>query len=179
MIHIKIPFALDKDLGRAYNLAFKSIPEEDWVCLIDHDVMFLTPNSIRIMYDYVGEYPDTGIFTCRTNRIHPLAVDQLIHDKPSDNTNIRFWTEEASTMESIIPDHKVTEISHEISGFLMLISKKTWNKIKFFETGKALGVDNDFSLRVLASGRKILRMDRLLVWHTYRLNDIRNKTHLL
>jgi GT2 family glycosyltransferase len=179
MIHVKTPFALDKNLGRAYNLAFKDVPENDWVCLIDHDVLFLTPNSIRIMYEYIKEFPDAGLFTCLTNRIHPLASDQLVHDGPSENTDIRFWVEEAALLESIIPDHKVKEIDHEISGFLMLISKKVWNKIKFSETGKALGVDNDFSQRVLLSGRKILRMDKLLVWHTYRLNDIKNKKHLL
>lgn len=179
MIHIKTPFALDKNLGKAYNLAFKGLSDDDWVCLIDHDVMFLTPNAVRIMYEYIEEFPDTGIFTCWTNRIHELAKDQLVFDVPSDNTDIRFWIAEANLQESVVAKFKATEIKHEISGFLMLVSKKVWNKIKFNETGKALGVDNDFSLNVLASGKKILRMDRLLVWHTYRIENIRDKSHLL
>lgn len=177
MIHIKTPFALDKNLGKVYNLAFEGIAEEDWVCLIDQDVMFLTPNSVRIMYDYIQEYPDAGLFTCLTNRIHPLAIDQLYFDKPSDNTDVKFWKHLAEVQEST--KSGVTAINHEISGFLMLISKKVWSEIKFWESGKCLAVDNDFSLKVLAKGKKIYRMDRIIVWHSYRLNEITNKKHLL
>lgn len=178
MIHIKTPYYLDKNLGAAYNAAFKDVPEKDWVCLIDHDVMFLTPNSIRIMYEYVEKFPDAGMFTCLTNRIHPLAVDQLYFDAPSENMQIDFWVKIARSQEER-NETKVTEINHAISGFLMLVSKKVWNKIKFTETKKALGVDNDFSERLLLSGKKILRMDRILVWHTYRCENIRDKSHLL
>lgn len=177
MIHIKTPYYLDKNLGAAYNAAFKDVPEKDWVCLIDHDVMFLTPNSIRIMYEYVEKFPDAGMFTCLTNRIHPLAVDQLYFDAPSENLHIGFWTKTARSQEERT-ETKVTEINHAISGFLMLVSKKVWNKIKFNEQGKCLGVDTDFSLRLIADGFKIYRMDKIIVWHTYRLDDIRNKSHL-
>lgn len=179
MINIKTPFSLEKNLGRAYNEAFVGVPDEDWVCLIDHDVMFLTPNSIPLMYEAIRNYPDAGIFTCLTNRIHHLAVDQLYFDKPSENTDVKFWQRQAEVLEFSEKGEIVTEIKHEISGFLMLISKKTWKEIKFFESGKCLGVDNDFSLHVLAAGKKIYRMNRLLVWHSYRLNDIKNKSHLL
>jgi GT2 family glycosyltransferase len=178
MIHIKTPFALDKNLGKAYNDAFKDVPEDDWVCLIDYDVMFLTPNSIRIMYDYVDKFPDAGLFTCLTNRIHPLAMEQLYFGAPSENADIRYWQRNATAQE-INTETKVTEIHREVSGFLMLISKKVWSQIKFWEAKKCLGIDTDFTQRVIASGRKIYRMDRLIVWHSYRLNDIKDKTHLL
>jgi GT2 family glycosyltransferase len=177
MIHVKTPFALDKNLGNAYNIAFEDLLNDEWVCLIDHDVLFLTPNSIRIMYDYIAKYPD-AMFTCLTNRIHPLAVDQLYFDKPSDNDSIRFWQNIAESQE-INCKEEVTEINHEISGFLMLVSKRMWNEIKFLDSGKCLGVDNDFSSRVLARGKKILRMNKIVVWHSYRLDDIKNKKHLL
>jgi GT2 family glycosyltransferase len=62
----------------------------------------------------------------------------------------------------------------------MLVSKKTWNEIKFSESGKCLGVDNDFSANVLERGKKIYRMDSLYVFHAYRLkNGIKDKTHLV
>jgi GT2 family glycosyltransferase len=177
MIHIRTPFSTEKNLGKAYNAAFWGVPDDDWVCLIDYDVMFLTPRSILIMYESIKEYPEAGIFTCLTNRIHHLAVDQLIFDKPSENTDIKFWQHQAEALESSNTEF-VTEITHEISGFLMLISKRTWNEIKFWESGKCLGVDNDYSMRVLGSGRKIYRLNKLLVWHSYRLNNIRDKSHL-
>jgi GT2 family glycosyltransferase len=178
MIHVKIPFSEDKNLGRAYNQAFEGVEENDWVCLIDHDVMFLTPDAIGLMHEYVRSFPETGIFTCFTNRIHPLSADQLLNGQLSENTNIDFHMQLAYNQKRF--GIKVTEINHVISGFLMLVSKKTWNEIKFSESGKCLGVDNDFSANVLERGKKIYRMDSLYVFHTYRLkNGIKDKTHLV
>lgn len=176
MIHVKTPFDPDKNLGRVYNLAFEDVEERDWVCLIDHDVMFLTPDAIKIMHEYTKSLPDTGIFTCYTNRVHPLAVDQLLDGKVSENTCIKYHSERAYNQKRF--GITVTEIDHVISGFLMLISKRTWNQIKFSENGKCLGVDNDYSAKVLDAGKKIYRMDSVYVWHTYRINDIKNKSHL-
>jgi GT2 family glycosyltransferase len=177
MIHIKIPFAEDKNLGRAYNQAFEGVGENDWVCLIDHDVLFLTPDAIGLMHEYVRSYPETGIFTCFTNRIHPLAADQLLNGQLSENTCMNFHMQLAYNQKRF--GIKVTEINHVISGFLMLVSKKTWDKIKFPEHGKCLGVDNLFSQSVMNEGKKIYRMDSLYVFHTYRLkNGITDKTHL-
>jgi len=159
-----------------YNQAF-NVEDNDWVCLIDYDVMFLTHRSIPLMYRYVDAFPEAGMFVCFTNRIHPLAKDQLFLGKPSDDMDVKFWQIIASVQE--LEPLKVTEIKHEVSGFLMLISKRVWQGLLFSETGKSLGVDNDFSLRLLASGKKIYRMDTLVVWHSYRMKDIRDKSHLL
>lgn len=176
-IHIKTPFALDKNLGRAYNDAFAREADEDWVCLIDRDVCFLSPNSIPIMYEYVKRWPDTGIFTCYCNRVHELAKDQLFYGYPSPNDSVKEWELLAEEQEE--QSLTVTEINHVISGYLMLVSKKTWNEIKFMEDGNCLGVDNWYSHQILSTGKKIYRMDRLIVWHSYRLKNIRDKLHLL
>lgn len=177
MIHVCTPFDRQKNLGRAYNEAFRRCPDGDWLCVIDRDVMFLTPDAIEIMYQYVEQFPNAGMFTCFTNRIHPLAKDQLYLGAPSDNADVRHWEYIARTQAK--SKMKVTEINRHISGFLMLIPKTTWDKVKFFETGQALGVDNQFSGDVLAAGMSIYRMDRLIVWHSYRLENIRDKSHLL
>lgn len=177
MIHVKIPFDLDKNLGRAYNKAFEDVEERDWVCLLDHDVMFLTPDAIGLMYEYTRSFPETGIFTAFTNRIHPLAADQLLGGKVSENTDIKYHTDLAHQQKR--HGVKATEINHVISGFLMLISKKTWREIKFPEGMKCLGVDNFYSQAVLEAGKKIYRMDSIYCWHTYRIADIKNKSHLL
>jgi len=177
MIHVKTPFSVEKNLGKAYNTAFKDVGDDDWICLIDRDVMFLTPNSIPIMYDYTKMYDDTGIFTAYTNRIHPLAVDQLLYGYPSENDSVSEWETIAIDQEK--KPMTVTEINHPISGFLMLIAKRTWNEIKFMEDRVCLGVDNFYSQSVLNAGKKIYRMDKLVVWHTYRLKNIRDKSHLI
>lgn len=174
MITVCTPYSTEKNLGKAYNQAARDITT-DWICFIDHDVMFLTPDAIAIMHKYVKMYPDTGLFTCFTNRIHPLATDQLL-DGVMDNDRVRHHQMIAHDRKAVFPS--ATEIHHPISGFLMLFSKKTWEEIKFWETGQCLGVDNQFSADILNRGLPILRMDALYVWHSYRLNDIKDKTHL-
>jgi GT2 family glycosyltransferase len=176
-IHVKTPYAEDKNLGRAYNKAFEDVEARDWVCLIDHDVMFLTPDAIGLMYEYARSFPETGIFTCYTNRIHPLAADQLLDGRVNENTCIKYHSERAYNQKRF--GISITQIDHVISGFLMLVSKQTWNRVKFPEHGKCLGVDNLFSQAVMNEGRKIYRMNSLYVWHSYRLmNGITNKEHL-
>lgn len=177
MIQVITPYSLEKNIGKAYNEAMSIIPEDSWACLIDHDVMFLTPDAIFHMHEYVRQNPNTGIFTCFTNRLHKLAKQQLRLGYVSHNYDIKAHLEEAENMKAGL--YEATQLNKHISGFLMLISKKTWNEIKFDETGKCLGVDNKFSDAILQSGRKILRMDGIYVWHSYRLlGGVDNKTHL-
>lgn len=177
MIHVRTPFALDKNLANAYNSEFESCPDGDWLCFIDHDVAFLTPNAINILHEYVVKFPDAGIFTAWTNRIHPLAVDQLFLGAPSNDFDFKSWSFRARIQS--LTETKVTEIKRPISGFLMLISKATWMEAGRFTGPGCLGVDNIFSERVLLLGKKIYRMDRVIVWHSYRMENIRDKTHLL
>lgn len=178
MIHVTIPYRIDKNLGKAYNDAFENCPDGDWLCLMDWDVMLLTPNAISIMHDYVTLFPETGIFTCWTNRIHPGAKQQLWPDMYEvKNIDLHIHT-----AQNVLEwnRNKVTELNKHISGFLMLISKKTWNDFKFTENTKCLGVDNEYSDRILNAGKNILRMDALYVFHQYRMiNGIKDKSHLL
>ena len=176
-VHILKPYDLNKNLGKAYNEAMSLIPDGDWACLMDLDTMFLTPDAGTILTNYVSKYPETGLFTCLTNRIHTLQRQQLLFSSPSEVDSIRYWIKEAERVKESA--YYVTTLHREISGFLMMISKETWNEVKFSEDGLCLGVDNDFSLSIIASGRDIKRMDGLLVWHTYRLRDITDKSHLL
>lgn len=175
MIRVMIPYRNDKNLGLAYNECMQIINDDDWACFIDHDSLFLTPDAIRIIDEYTKKYPDTGIFTCWTNRIG--CPEQRLGKENDDNDSMVDHMIMAEQMKENL--FEATELKGVISGFLMVISKKTWNEIKFAETGKALGVDNDYSLRILSSGRKILRMESIYVWHSYRLvNGVGDKSHL-
>lgn len=178
-VHILKPYDTDKNLGRAYNQAMSTIPDGDWACLMDLDTMFLTPDAGTILHNYVLKYPETGLFTCRTNRIHTLQKCQLHFSEPSNVDSVKYWIKEAEDRKQR-EQYYVTVINQMISGFLMMVSKETWKEIKFDETGKCLGVDNLFSQAILKSGRDIKVMEGLLVWHTYRLkNGLTDKTHLL
>ena len=64
----------------------------------------------------------------------------------------------------------------------MLIKKSVWKQVGGFpeNTKKAniLGVDNVFSQKILDAGLEILVMEGVYVWHTYRLGDTNNTSHL-
>lgn len=177
-IHFRSPFRLDKRLGKAYNDCFKDVGDDDWIVFTDYDVLFLTPETIPNIYKYIEKNIDAGILTCYTNRIGKASSKKQCYKKIiSDNNSISHHIKIARKFESNL--YKATRIQYPISGFLMCVSKKTWNNIKFSEKRLALGVDTDFSHKVNASGLEILRMDGIYVWHTYRLeHGIGFKNHL-
>lgn len=177
MIHVVQPYRSDKNLGRAYNDTIRLYPDNAWLCLLDYDAMFLTPDAIRHVEQYIFKYPGTGIFTCFTNRLHPDSKGQLLGSM-SEDTDIRRHIAIAEKQKREL--YKVTPINHPIGGFCMVISKATWKCTPFSENRKCLGVDNEFSKAVLERGGDIMRMDGLYVWHSYRLvGGYRDKKHLL
>ncbi len=182
IIHYLTPYDSKKDLGRAYNNAFRSlddgwVAEDDWLCLRDIDTLFLTPDAPNIIESYVKKHPDAGILTCYTNRISPASPMQLLNGKFSEDRDILTHIKIAEYQKKVKTS---TEINTPISGMLMVISMKTWSEFKFKEGGKCLGVDNIYSQQILDAGLKIIRMDSLYIFHTYRmLNGVKNKTHLL
>ena len=176
-VHIVKPYSLIKDLGQAYNEEMRRIPDGHWACLMDYDTMFLTPDCGKILYIYADSFPDTGLFTCYTNRIHPKATDQLIDGVIDENLDLGHHVNKAYNQKAEL--FKVTELDHEVSGFCMMISKATWNEQKFGEFGRCLGVDNEYCWALFEKGKKIRRMDGLYVLHMYRLrNGIHSKEHL-
>lgn len=172
------PFDTGKNLGRAYNEMCSQVPEGDWICLLDHDVMFLTSDAINIMYGYVERYYDAGLLTCLTNRIHHSSQQLLLTPQGMDNTDIRYHMNVAERQKENLYD--VYELHQNVSGFLMLFSRDTWKKHPFTEGIGCLGVDTAFWQELVENGKKILRMNGLYVFHIYRLSHgVNNKSHLL
>jgi GT2 family glycosyltransferase len=177
-VHILKPFRVDKNLGKAYNEAMQLIPENDWACLCDLDTCFLTPDAGNILHEYAFRFPDTGIFTCFTNRVSTLSVKQLLNGQVSDEENMTQHIAIAEDRKKFL--YTVSTINRDISGMLMMVSKKVWNSYQFPEDKKCLGVDTYYNRIIRGAGLQILRMNGLYIWHTYRLkNGIKDKTHLL
>lgn len=152
------------------------MPEDSWVAFMDWDAMLLSHKSIGIIYDYVNKFPDTGLFLAMSNRSGSRHQQHEGHK--SFNYDMSAWLLKGHT---IVPTLEVTELfDNLISGFLMLISKKTWNEIKFSEELDVLHVDRDYAQRILENGKKIRIMNDILVWHSYRLLfGTQYKKHLL
>lgn len=177
-VWIRTPYSIEKNLGQVYNYEMAMIPEGDAACFIDGDVMFLTPNYGHILYKYANAYPD-AVLTCWTNRIHHLANRQRMPDGDDHDVKSMLRIEQGFT--------DVTEITGSVSGFLMVVPKHIWRRYPFGLTNKfnperpnLLGCDNEWTNRIRANGVKILRMNGLYVWHTYRLlSNGQDKSHLL
>ena len=165
------PYSLDKKLGQAYNKEFETVGDDDWVCLKDADVAFLTPDYGSFIVDIINAYPHTGGFTCFTNRIgnrwqrYPGMFDEK--DITVHHAKAKLVRETHGYSATIL--HK------PISGMVMIVSKKAWNQVKFKEEG-ILRVDNDFSKRILQKRIPIRRIDGLYVLHYYRFNEGANST---
>lgn len=176
MLHIITPYRTDKNLGKAYNDAIALLPGDCFVCLTDIDLLFLTPEQPAIIEGYCNRFPN-ALLTCFTNRVSNLAGVQMLGGSASDNPNI---LDHINIAQQIKGDDTVTPILRgEISGYLMAFHKSLWDEIKFDEGIGCLAVDTYFSRKVVKSGRKILRMNGVYVWHTYRMwKDIKDKSHL-
>ena len=166
------PFALDKNLGAAYNQYMELLPDdEDWACFIDGDACFLIPDWGNVISKVVNENPDTGMFTCYTNRI--ANPQQLYSGRFSESADIRYHRNIAIVCREVNP-HKVFDLIHPISGIMMIIQKKTWKEFPFSDG--LLAVDNDISRRLLKAGRKVRLIKGIYMFHYYRFNEGRKST---
>lgn len=172
------PYSVEKDLGKAYNEYMSLIGEDDWACIRDGDTMFLTPDFGDIVFNYAYQNPGC-VLTCYTNRIHPFAKEQLVENTDINSPNILHQISIAEYNLKTYNDFAY-KCFGPLSGFLMLIPKSVWNKVKFKEGVGLLGVDTQFYKDLRAANIPILRMDGLYIWHTYRLGkNIKDTTHLV
>lgn len=177
-VKILIPYSTEKNLGKAYNESMGRLNDDEWGCLHDIDVCFLTPDAGMILENYAACYHGAGILTCFTNRVSPLSRMQLLSGVIDENMDMRRHIKLAQSQKQYA--YQATEIKGDISGMLMMISKRVWNEFKFSENLQCLGVDTEYNRRIRAAGLKIFRMDALYVFHLYRImTGIHNKKHLV
>lgn len=176
-IHYSNPWSSDKNIGRAYNEFCARVPENDWICLQDGDVMYLTDFWGKQIEDIIKLNPQYALIGCYTNRL--ASPHQCYNGEFSENTDLIHHMEIA---ERLYKDHyaDVEHIHKGIAGMFMLFPKKTWLKHRFRENTNAF--DSFFSKEVLKAGGKIGLAKGLYVLHRYRLgkeNPTTNIEHLL
>ncbi len=171
------PYRLDKNLAKAYNDEFKKVNDDDYVCLRDYDTLFLLPETIADIYGYVERNPDKDLFTCYGNRNHFNLKEQILNGVISDDADIIHHIDLAIKQREQL--YKLTIVTGHLSGFFMLISKRLWKEMQFYENRKCLGVDTAFSMRLRTRNKIVYRMDGIYLFHTYRLkNGVNNRSHL-
>lgn len=178
------PYSTDKNLGKAYNDAFRNTSDEvTHICFRDGDTCWLTPDYGVHVAEYVRLHPD-AVLTCWTNRINAKAEQQA--NIVREDTDMNYHLTHANVYKNYL--YQVTPLHGFVSGFCLIVPRCVWDKYKFAESQvysdrgptNMLGVDNDFTNRIRAAGVQVLRMDGIYMWHTYRLLQGDNdKTHLL
>lgn len=175
-IYYFTPYNLDKNLGAAYNQSMSLLKKDsDWGCLLDGDTMFLTPDFGTQIHHIVSMYPETGMFTCMTNRVG--TMQQRHNGIMSANGEMGYHRRIALKLQREHYD-EVEPINRRFSGLMMLVQKKTWKKVKF--TDGLLGVDFKYCDAMMAAGFDMKLMKGVYMMHYYRFLEGRHyKKHLL
>jgi GT2 family glycosyltransferase len=148
--------------------------DNDWVCFLDADTMFLTPDYGHQIHRIVKKYPNTGMFTCVTNRVGNPC--QRYNGEMSKNSDIIYHRQLALDLQKKHKYH-VQELFCRVAGYFMLLKKETWKQVKFPDG--LLGVDYEFSNELYYHGFNIMLMKGVYLFHYYRLIEgVTYKAHL-
>lgn len=168
-VHYTNPWATDKNIGKAFNEFCESVPDGDWICLQDGDMLYLTPDwGAQIEAVIANHGNDFSLFGCLTNR---LGRKIQVYDWDNyDNHNIKDHYKIAKDLSEkhFAEVEDITE-TRFVAGLLMLFPKSVWEKHKFRETGTPLSVDDAFSRSIVKSGGRLGLMRGLYVYHLYRI----------
>lgn len=166
MIHYIQPYALDKNIGRAYNDAISLLPDNCWVGLIDHDAMFLRPDSkAQIAHVIDTQGSEWDVLGVTTNRL--AGTHQLYRNKFNESANILEHLDICNACHNdywgIVEETKVN-----IAGVCMLFKKETWIRVGGFQES-SIRLDSEFTDSVQAIGGKLGIMKGVYMFHLYRM----------
>jgi GT2 family glycosyltransferase len=163
VIYTMMPFALDYNLGRAYNESMALIGEDDWAVFLDHDAIWTTREWYRQLEEVTRAFPDVGLVTAIQSRgfqawqVGPYDGHDYARNREIGRQMLRHRT---------LLD--VTDNSG-IAGVVMLVSKRAWRKAGGFVDGMYC-VDHAFHFALKAAGLRVYVHEGLYVYHWRRAN---------
>ena len=177
------PYRSDKNLVIAYNSFMELLPPDGWALFRDADTLFLDKFYGQTIENVIKENPDTDCFTCLTNRI--WCSKQLYNEYKGDDITkhreiaIKLKKKHGTNCE----DFSNPTPPYYFSGMVMILSKKSWEKIGGFKEykpnyGNFLGVDNKLHIDLTKHGFKTKIIKGLYVYHWYRGPDNIDTEHL-
>ena len=154
------PFDLDKNLGRAYNNALALLPEDGWACLMDHDMMFTTPNWYAQLQEAIA-YAPQGTFTAVTNRI--ASPWQRAEEVDRKNNDVQYHRKvgQARLRRRALLD---ISDSNGFGGVIICLSKATWRQVGGFADGLYC-VDHSLFYKLRALELPSYLIEGLYVYH--------------
>jgi GT2 family glycosyltransferase len=168
MIYTFVPYSTEKNFGKAINQCCDIVPnDEDWICIRDGDAMNLTPDWGMIIKEAIDNHGnDFDLFGCWTNRLNLAnGRHQLVTHEMYNEFNIETHYDQAKTFSGVFEGIRTV---NSIAGFFMLFKKKTWIQAGGF-LENSVQFDTDFCRRVKFNGGKIGLINRLYMFHLYRI----------
>lgn len=182
MIYTFIPYSPEKKLYEEYNRYMNLLPnDDDFACLLDHDIMFTTYDWYNQMTEITKNHSKCGCFVATTNRVggERQIADVKVDDDIRYNRNAgeRIKQEHGTEVE----DFSINK-PHDLCGFLMLLKKETWKKIGGFEAwdkgNGLLGIDSKLHRKLIAANESVYIMKGVYLYHWYR-GGSKDKSHLI
>ena len=165
------PYASDLMIGAEYNAQIRCVPDDDWICILDQDVIFLHPKTKAQIQEIVNSDPPYELLGCMLSRIG--SGYQCPGGKISHNHDMLHHFKIAEQLHKeqygVVTDHK-----RPIAGALMLFPKSVWKKHPFYPNGPHF--DSEFGFEVLKYG-KIGLMQGVYLYHFYRAYANGNPQH--
>jgi hypothetical protein len=159
------PFALDRNLGRAYNDAMALLPDGGWAIFTDHDaIVGLTREWYRLIAEAIAFRPDAGAFVAVTNRID--ATWQRAGEADRENHDIGYHTRIAIERLKRRTLLDITK-TKGFGGVCFALSKAAWRDAGGFADG-LLCVDHSIHFGLQRAGRRIYLLEGLYVYHRRR-----------
>lgn len=174
------PYSTEKNIGKALNDFCALVPENDWICLQDGDMFYLTPDWGNQISEVIKRHGDKySLFGCMTNRL--ARQTQRLKSKVDDNHNtIDHYHIAQELKEKHWGEVKSLHRNEYIAGLFMLFPKSLWNEVKFRENDIAF--DDSFCNDIKRKGHRLAVMTGLYVYHFYRGwsdTPIGDRKHLL
>jgi len=164
-----MPYANDRNLGRAYNEAMSLLPEDGWGCLIDHDVMFTTTEWHRQLTAAILAKPE-GCFSGVTNRIK--SPYQRVPGVSAKNHDMAYHRKVG--LKLALEKPRLLDVTEDPSGkdqtpagFLMVLSKTAWREAGGFAEGLHY-VDRVMWLSLKQAGRRLYIHKGVYLYHWHR-----------
>lgn len=165
MILPMTPYALDKNLGRAYNAAMALLPrDDDWAIMIDHDVLLTTRDWYPQIAEAIAFKPDAGAFVAVTNRID--AFWQRAEESDPENHDVGYHTAIGLARLNRRSLLDITD-TKGFGGVLFAVSKAAWREAGGFADG-LLCVDHSLHFGLRKTGRRVYLHEGVYVYHRRR-----------
>ena len=159
-----------RDIGHSCNLFYeRCLQENDWGCVLDHDIAMVTPKWTEIVETAIATQIDAGCFTFKLSKAPPGSRWQVASGVDSRRHDLPYHVDIANReMQVIHTSIDVTENEKLPGGYalsgLMVIQKKTWNAVGGFPSG-AKFVDWGMHSKIRSYGLKVYLLPQIYAYH--------------